>query len=349
MLSRIALFGFLLIFTSAPAFAKDAKKTSTAKKASPHKAEEAPAPAAEPVPEKVAEEEPAQKPSPGQNDNTQAEAWHMAHAGTFELMPYTAFRNYNETYPNTDKEANNSLFLFGAQAEYGISDMFSIWASSGYGVGTNSIENCPALTTCESTKSSGFTDPIIGLDLRIPMSFGSLRANLNYSYSPGDYEIETDGDTNLYTGGSELELDLGFEASAGEGRRHWFGAEITYDLMSEDIRVDDKDTPSKYKVESKPDLGIGGFYEFHLPKLTIGGAFDYTMSPESTKNTNGVKTKQKDKFTSLGFTAYVPVFLTEKFTLLPSLTASSIDYKQDSGAIKSATVGVLSCAFRFIF
>jgi hypothetical protein len=119
--------------------------------------------------------------------------------------------------------------------------------------------------------------------------------------------------------------------------------------MREDQSVDDKDTPEKYKIERKADSAIDGFYEFHFPKFTLGGRVAYEMVPESTKVSSGVKTKRSDKATNLGFTFYAPVYLTEKMTLLPSLSATSIDNKQDSGRIKSATLGSLSCAFRFTF
>lgn len=243
-----------------------------------------------------------------------AEFIHQAPDGKFEVTPRISLAGGELKYKNGNKYNLGGVGL-DVRGEYGFSEMFSGYVSLGTASVTAERDNCPTGVVCRDTKSSGMIDPSVGVLGAIPAGPGHVRLGADLSMALEDHEIEDDGDQNMASGGTTLNVFAGYEMNIAQ---NVFGARLGYDLYQGDRDYNDKDitAPVKYKVSGGEDMNVDLYYEYWLNMVTIGGYFRYATSKESKAEANGVTVDLDDEAKATAFGVYVPVHFNDMITLL---------------------------------
>lgn len=294
-----------------------------------------------------AEDEGAQATSGGPANSVGSEYLHQAVGHTFELTPGVGVQTSKITIKNSPNKQDKTLIPLTVKAEYGFTDMFSLAAQLGVGIGA--VDNtCTSPAICDDTVAGGLLDPIISANMRIPVGIAALRFGADLSVSPSKHKIQADGDENLASGGTTFSPYVGAEILIGPSV---FGGKISYDLYRGDRSVEDDAPPANtYKITDEKELDVNLFYEFNFPKIVaIGGALEFTDSPTSKTESGGVKTSNDDAATFTTVKVYVPLRFNTHVTLVPALSGGVVNYKASTSTVDEQTLSKFEVIARFTF
>jgi len=280
-------------------------------------------------------------------EGRKSEFLYQSPAGKLELTPNIFLISERHRFKKETYKNNVGLLALGTGVEYGITDRISIGGQLLYGVGADSIDDCPKDTTCRDSRLvNGLSDPEIEAKFNLPVGPGLVRLGTDLSVSVEKSKIKSDGDYNLASGGTNLALSAGYEVPFSG--RHVIGGAIRYDVYKGDRSVEDRASNSNYKITGGNEVGLAAFYEFSFAKLTLGTAVIYINTPETKQKVGGTSTTFVGHYDFIGMKFYTPIYFGGDITLLPELSMGRRDYKSHD-TIKDSAVAELGCAARFSF
>lgn len=235
-------------------------------------------------------------------------------ANQFELTPALEFSGMTFKNPSTASfsELKRTTVTEYVMAEYGLNEMFSVGALWGAAERANDYEP----NSIRNTHSVGFLDPNLFAKGRLFVGPGSLRFGTNLTVAVERYHIYSDANTNISNGGIHMIPFVGYEV---EINRNLFGARFSYEfkLMNDKVVANDISGTRKGGENFQSDL----FYEYHLSRVIIGGALELVNhASERIDFSSGTSQLWQESTSEYRIKAYVPVRLSSRATILPSLT-----------------------------
>jgi hypothetical protein len=203
----------------------------------------------------------------------------------------TVFGSTNLGYINTSSRQFN-----GTSTDHYTYDGLLLQQSVGYGV-LNNLFLSADLTYgksksesngSEDSKSSGLGDVDLNGRFRVIDSENRLDILGELTISPGDYEVETDGDSNNYSGGHAIAL--GADYGVKKGAYQWsVNALLTHYFES---KTNDKASDSKYTDDAHNGLNLGAnlltqLSESCFIKNSLGAQFREEHDDDDNNTTTG--------------------------------------------------------------
>lgn len=234
-------------------------------------------------------------------------------ANQFDLTPGLEFGGVTTKNPASASysELKQTMVTESVMGEYGLNDMLSV----GLILGASERENDYGTSLIRNTHSVGFLDPNLFIKGRLPVGPGSLRFGTNLSLAFEKFHVYSDSNTNVSSGGIHMIPFVGYEV---EINRNIFGARFSYEfkLMNDKLVANDVGGTRKGGENFQSAL----FYEYHLSRVIIGGAFELiNHASERVDFDNGGSQMWKESTSEFRVKAYVPVKLSPRVTILPSL------------------------------
>jgi hypothetical protein len=264
-------------------------------------------------------------------ENT-SEFFYQTGAGKSDVTGQIGYTALNRTGKGqtTDYKVTG-LAPIGVAYEYGLSEMLSVEGILAYG----SLED----NSTPSRKSTGLVDPMVTLKGTQKMDFGHLRFGATLGLGGiSKSKTESNGDTNLLSGGYSLKPYIGADLNAGPGI---LGARLSYNYKL-DRTSDNNGTEGTTKGGNETDLSA--FYEYMLSDMVLGAELNYTMTAE-TKDKNDQKLNNAANKTGASLYGRIPAI--EKLAIIPRL-----DYvfsNSDTDTYDKYNDMILSVAARYEF
>ena len=151
------------------------------------------------------------------------------------------------------------------EGEYGIADFFSLAAEAGFSAGVIDYycKDSVALCTDATDRSRGLEDIRLAANFRLPMGKLALRFGADAYLSPGKRKIESDDDSNNFSGGQSVAPYLGLEVPVATSG--FIGAKLQYEAVASKQKVtDDGATPKDYEVKPGKAFVATVFYEHRI-------------------------------------------------------------------------------------
>ncbi len=292
-----------------------------------------------------AEDPGSQNTHAGPSQSVGSEYLHQTTGGHFELTPALGIYASTIRYKNSSDKTQQSFLPITVKGEYGFSDLFSLSAKLGVGLGV--VNNTCPNSTCDDTVLRGAMDPVLSANFRIPTGIMALRFGADLSTSLGNHKIESNGDTNVASGGTSLTPNFGMDFSLPN---MVMGFQLKYDLYRGD-RTNERPgrTPSETKDKKANRLGLAAFYEYNFPRIvSIGSALEYLNQAASETESTGVTTKNKDALDHFNLNVYVPLRFTPRVTLVPAVWLGATQ-RDSSSTVKDQTDFSMNVLARFTF
>ncbi len=202
-----------------------------------------------------------------------------------------------------DKESGQ---VFEAEFEYGLSEQFSVGAILGYSM----IETDDGTTKGDQT---GLNDLFVYANGASAVGGGALKYGLRLGFSPGDAEIESNGDENAYSGRNNLTWMIGYETKLAAAV---VGAQLSYFMGLGDGDIDNAGNKLTYSGAERTMIAL--FYEQAIgADMQVGAALEwYTTTDIEVDPGNN-----KDEYVSptQALVVYLPTKLGSG-TLLPEIS-----------------------------
>jgi len=244
-------------------------------------------------------------------DGNGSQYQYQAPANQFDLTPALEFQGVNTKFKGgSTSSLKQTTVTIDAMGEYGLNDMFSVGlilaaAAEGDDNGTSGVRN---------THSTGFLDPDLFVNGRLQLGPGSFRFGTHLTVALEKKHLYSDGNSNQSSGGIHMSPFVGYEV---EINRNIFGARFIYDFSLMHNKLDLQGLSGTEKGGEVFTSAL--FYEYHLTRVIIGGAFELTNQASARSEMSDGSVTDSLSQSSWRIKGYAPVRLSSRATILPSI------------------------------
>lgn len=265
-----------------------------------------------------------------ESTGAQSQYYRQALSGHHLITPFldTVARRGEERSSGNDIESRGAEV--GVSYEYGVSDLWAIGAE----ISTASLED-DVDNAARKTKSKGMKD--LEFTVRGQTAAGSgVHFGGRITIAVEDSKIESDGDSNMSSGGNVLAPYIGYQWALPTS---FLGVQLTRELQLGKAKQIDKSNGTKrtFDLEGGELTTLAAYYEAVLSsKVSLGTSIE--LSKRQDIEVTGDLTGTVDGKSATALVVYVPIQLGGG-TLIPRMSAIKADtavYKDN----RIATVGV---------